>query len=87
MSEMVRATEAFIYRRNGVAVTVRPGDLLPSDDPAVKGRQHRFEPEAATPAVTKSRKRRFEPVETAAPAAEPSPDDPSSVDSYSADNE
>ncbi|MGW6121500.1 hypothetical protein ACWFRF_20830 [Nocardia sp. NPDC055165] len=41
---ILRAREAFSYTdKSGVPRVVRPGDLVDSDDPDVKGREHLFE--------------------------------------------
>jgi len=41
---VLRCVEAFAYSEpNGVQRVLRPGDLVESDDPAVKGREQWFE--------------------------------------------
>lgn len=45
MSEVFRAIEPFsTAQRNGVSRTIRAGDLVSSEDPDFKGREHLFEP-------------------------------------------
>lgn len=41
---VLRAREGFSYDNGGVPVVLRAGRLVDEDDPAVKGREHLFEP-------------------------------------------
>ncbi|OIN79761.1 hypothetical protein [Mycobacterium malmoense] len=48
MTEVFRATEPFAFTGHaGVPRIIRPGDLVSSDDPDFKGREHLFEPAVA----------------------------------------
>ena len=47
MANLLRCKEAFAYMVGTYPDVLRPGDVVPADHPAVKGREDKFEPVTA----------------------------------------